>query len=365
MAEDGEGREPAVEAGGGADGPGPPDLGGVTALLTGGGAFIGAHVARELLGAGARVRCLVEPGDRREGLAGLDAEILEASLTDPDGVAEAADGAELLFHCAEDYRIRAPDPSEMRRRNVEATRVVLDAAARAGVGRAVHMSSVGALGRPRGGVPADEETPVRLEEMVGHYQRTKFLAERLARGRAAEGLPVVIVNKSACVGAMDFDPSPIGGLIVDFLARALPAYVDAGRNLVDVRDVARGHLLAAERGRPGRRYILAGRDLTLEELFRLLSQITGIPGPRRRVPRWVPWLYAAWEEALGRVARRPPRVSLEGVRVAQTKMFVDASRAERELGFRASPLRPALGRAVAWFRDRGYVSEGRGHLAAG
>lgn len=356
-------REPGPEES--APGPGPLRLAGATALLTGGGGFVGAHVARALLARGARLRCLVEPGEERAGLAGLEAEVVEGRLTDPERVAEVAEGAAFLFHCAEDYRVWVPDPEEMHRRNVDATGAVLAGAAKAGVARAVHMSSVGALGRSGDGTPATEETPARLEEMVGHYQRTKFLAERIALGRAAAGLPVVIVNRAAPVGELDFDPSPIGRLIIDFLDGALPAYVETGRNLVDVRDVARGHLLAAERGRPGRRYILAGRNLTLAELFRLLSEITGIPAPRRRAPRWVPYLYAAWEEAWARLRRRPPRVSLESVRVARTKMFFDASRAERELGFRISPLRPALERQVAWFRSEGYVRGRRGFLASG
>lgn len=324
------------------------------ALLTGGTGFVGAHVARALLARGVRLRCLVRPGSRRANLEGLDVELAEGDLLHFPSLRDAARGCEAVFHCAADYRLWAPDPAEIYRTNVQGTRNVLRAAAEAGAGRVVHTSSVGALGHARGGAPANEETPVRLEEMVGHYKRSKFLAERAADAWAGRGLPVVIVNPSTPVGELDIRPTPTGQVIVDFLAGRIPAYVETGLNLIDVRDVAEGHLLAAVRGRPGERYILGNRNLTLRELFEALSRIGGLPAPRLRLPHGVALALAAAEGVRARWTGRPPRVSLEGVRMARRPMWFDAAKAVRELGLPQSRVDAALERAVAWFRRNGY-----------
>lgn len=325
------------------------------ALLTGGSGFVGGHVARALLARGARLRCLVRPGGRPGNLEGLDVEPAEGDVLHFPSLRDAVRGCDAVFHCAADYRLWAPDPSEIYRTNVQGTRNVLRAAAEAGVGRVVHTSSVGALGRARGGSPADEETPVRLEEMVGHYNRSKFLAERAADAWAERGLPVLVVNPSAPVGELDVRPTPTGRVIVDFLAGRIPAYVETGLNLIDVRDVAEGHVRAALRGRPGERYILGNRNLTLRRVFEALSRVTGLPAPRVRLPHAVPLAFAAAEGVRARRTGRPPRVALEGVRMARRPMWFDATKAVRELGLPQSPLDAALERAVAWFRRHGYV----------
>lgn len=334
-----------------ADLAGPP----ARALLTGGTGFIGAHVARVLVGDRRRVRCLVRRGSRLDNLEGLPVELAEGDLGDPGSLRAAVEGCEMVFHCAADYRLWAPEPREIYHTNVQGTRNLLRACAEAGVGRAVHTSSVGALGTRDDGRPADEETPASLADMVGHYKRSKFLAERVAEAWAGRGLEVVIVNPSTPVGELDIKPTPTGRVIVDFLNGRIPAYVDTGLNLVDVRDVAEGHLLAAERGRPGERYILGGRNLTLRELLLMLSRLTALPAPRLRLPHAVPALAAAVESAWARRRGRAPRLAPEAVRMARKRMFFDPSKAVRELGLPRSPLEGALERAVAWFRRRGYA----------
>ncbi|MFQ5678253.1 MAG: hopanoid-associated sugar epimerase [Gemmatimonadota bacterium] len=325
------------------------------AFLTGGTGFIGAHVARALLGRGAAVRCLVRPESRRDNLDGLGVEAVEGDLTDYRSLREAVEGCDAVFHCAADYRLWAPDPSELYRTNVQGTRNVLRAAAESGIESVVHTSSVGALGLTRDGTPADETTPVRLSSLIGHYKRSKFLAERVVEEWTRRGLRVFLVNPAAPVGELDIKPTPTGRVIVDFLNGRIPAYVDTGLNVVDVHDVAEGHLLAAERGRPGRRYILGNRNLTLRQILEILSAATGLPRPRLRLPHWAPLLYAAAEGARARRAGRPPRVTLEGVRMARKRMYFDSGRAVRELGLPQSPVEEAVGRAVEWFRRIGYA----------
>ena len=241
------------------------------------------------------------------------------------------------------------------RSGVGGTDRLLQAAAAAGVERVVYTSSVGALGLHPDGRPADETAPVALADMIGHYQRSKYLAERKALEHAAEGVPVVIVNPSTPVGDLDVKPTPTGQMIVDFLNRRIPAYVDSGLNLVDVADVAQGHLLAAERGVVGEKYILGHRNLTLKEIFDLLGRLTGLPSPRLRLPHAIPLAAAAVDTALARLTGRTPRVSLESVRMSRKRMFFDGSRAVRELGLPQSPVEAALTRAVDWFREHGYV----------
>lgn len=324
--------------------------------------FLGIHVARLLASGEGSVRCLVPdpeavPGAVRaavgerarwiRGSAGADCGV--------DTLARAVEGCQTVYHCDEDYRTWARDPREIYRHNVDGTGRVLDAARVAGVGRVVYTSSVGALGRVGGGAVADETTPAGLDDMVGHYQRSKFLAERLVDARVHEGAPVVTVNPPASVGELDLQPTPVGKLIVDFLMGRIPATMDSGRNFVDVREVARGHLLAARRGEIGRRYVLGGENLTVAEFLERLAALTGIRAPERVLPQWVALGYAAAQEIRARITGRPPRVPLESVRAATQKMFFRTSLAEAELGFTAGPLEPALERAVDWFRTEGLL----------
>ena len=324
-------------------------------LVTGGTGFVGTHVVRALLARGRPVRCLVRPQSRRENLEGLSVEIAEGDVTDPASLARAIAGIATLYHCAADYRLWARDPGELQRANVEGTDNVLKAAAAARVARVVYTSSVGALGLTPDGTPADETTPVSRADVVGNYKKSKFDAERVAEAWAGRGLPVVIVNPSTPVGERDVKPTPTGQMIVDFLNRRLPAYVDTGLNLVDVRDVAQGHLLAAEKGRIGEKYILGNRDMTLKEILETLAGLTGLSAPRIRLPHAVPLAAAAAATWAAHLTGRPPRVSLESVRMSRHRMFFDAGKAVRELGLPQTPVEDALGRAVAWFRENGYV----------
>lgn len=321
-------------------------------LVTGGTGFIGAHVVRALLGRGSEVRCLARSGADRTNLEGLPVTIATGDLSDPRSLERACAGVGAVYHVAADYRLWARDPREIYRTNVEGTRSMLRAAASAGVKRFVHTSSVGALGLTNDGTPANESTPVSLDRVVGHYKRSKFLAEREAEAAAAEGLPVVIVNPSTPIGEYDIKPTPTGKIVVDFLARRIPAYVDTGLNLVDVRDVAEGHLLAAERGRTGEKYILGNRNVTLKEMLDVLAGITGLPAPRVRVPHALPLLVGAVDTGWSRITGRAPAVPLEAVRMSRKKMFFDSSKAVRELGLPQTDPALALERAVRWFESR-------------
>jgi dihydroflavonol-4-reductase len=327
----------------------------MTSLVTGGTGFVGAHVARALLAQGDGVRCLVRSASRRDNLAGLDVQIVEGDLCVAATLRDAVAGCRRVFHCAADYRLFTRHPEELYRSNVEGTRNLLRAAGEAGVERVVYTSSVGALGLTKDGSPADESTRVSLDRMIGHYKRSKYLAERVAEEAAAEGVPVVIVNPSTPVGELDIKPTPTGKMIVDFLNRRMPAYVDTGLNLVDVRDVAQGHLLAAERGQVGEKYILGNRDLTLRDIFGLLSRLTGLPAPRWRVPHLLPLVAAAIDTGLARILEREPRISLESVRMSRYRMFFSSAKAVEELGLPQSSVEGALERAVEWFRSHGYA----------
>lgn len=328
----------------------------MTALVTGGTGFVGAHVVRALLARGEdRVRCLARPGGDRSNLEGCDVEIVEGDLRDQTSLRTACAGCGEVYHCAADYRLFVRRPRDIYASNVDGTRNLLAAAAEAGAERIVYTSSVGALGLVRGGLPATETTPVSVSAMVGHYKRSKYLAERVAVEAAAAGAPVVIVNPSTPVGELDVKPTPTGRIIVDFLAGRLPAYVDTGLNLIDVRDVAQGHLLAAEHGRVGEKYILGHRNVTLVEMLRMLADITGMKAPRLRLPHWLPVGAAALATGWARLAGGEPRVPLDSARMARHRMFFDAGKAVRELGLVQSPIREALERAVRWFEENGYV----------
>jgi dihydroflavonol-4-reductase len=312
-------------------------------------------VARALLERGEEVRCLVRDSSPWGNLEGLDVELVQGDLRDAAALKRAVDGCARVFHCAADYRLHVPDPETMYASNVEGTRNVMAASHDCGVERVVYTSTVGALGLNDDGSPADESVPVEVDAMVGHYKRSKFLAERVAEEWAAKGLPVVIVNPSAPVGDMDVKPTATGQMIVDFLLGRMRAYVDTGLNLVDVRDVAEGHVLAAERGRIGEKYILGNRDMTLKEICDTLSEITGIPAPNVKLPHWVPLAAAAVDTSFSRLARRAPRISMDAVRLSRHRMFFDPSKAVRELGMPQTPIEDALRRAVDWFESNGYT----------
>ncbi len=324
-------------------------------LVTGGSGFVGVHVVRALVAEGHDVRCLVRPGSRLDNLEGLAVEVVAGDLTDPSTLARAVRGVATLYHVAADYRLWAKDPRELYLANVGGTENILRAAADAGVARVVYTSSVAALGLKDDGSPADETTPVERRRIIGHYKKSKYDAERVAEGWAARGLALVIVNPSTPIGERDIKPTPTGQMIVDFLNRRIPAYVDTGLNLVDVRDVAAGHLAAAQKGRAGERYILGNRNMSLKEILDLLARLTGRPSPSVRLPHWIPLAAAAVTTAASRVTGRAPRVSFESVRMATHRMFFDAGKAVRELRLPQTPVEEPLSRAVAWFRARGYV----------
>ena len=326
------------------------------AFVTGGTGFIGAAIVRALLAEGHEVRTLVRPGGDRRNLSGLAVEPWEGDLLDPIALQRGLTGCQFLFHAAADYRLWTPNPAAMYAANVTGTRNVLQAALTTGVSRVVYTSSVGTLGNPGDGTPGTEETPVTFSDMVGDYKKSKFLAEREAEGFLSRGLPLTIVNPSTPIGPRDIKPTPTGKIIVDFLNGRMPAYLDTGLNIIDVDECARGHLLAANRGRIGAKYILGGENLTLAQIFQLLAEITGRPAPKVRLP-YLPILAAAWiNEGLSRVTGREPLIPLAGVRMARKKMFFDPSRAVAELGLEQKPATAALERAVDWFRSNGYVS---------
>lgn len=319
-------------------------------LVTGASGFLGWHIASVLLERGYRVRALVRPSS---SVRELDVEVVHGDLRDKQSLVSAVRGCEVVFHAAADYRLWAPDPQELYRSNVDGTRNLLEAARGAGVERFVYTSTVGCIGIPKDGV-GDETTPVSLADMTGAYKRSKFLAEQVALEFARSGFPVVIVNPTAPVGDHDFKPTPTGKIIVDFLNRSLPAFVDTGLNICSARDTAEGHLLALERGRPGERYILGSENLTLEQIFQLLEQVSGVPAPRRRIPYVAAWVAGALSTAWASATGRPPLAPLDGVRMARKKMFVRHDKAFHELGFRPGPAVDALRRAVEWFRENGY-----------
>ncbi len=324
-----------------------------TVLVTGASGFVGCHVARALVERGDRVRALVRERANLAALAGVDVELVRGDLREPASLDRAAHGCNEVYHVAADYRLWVPEPREMFAANLEGTRNVLEAARRASVARIVHTSTVGTLGIPDD-APGREDTPVAYADMVGPYKQSKFLAERAVLDAARDGSPVVIVNPSTPVGEYDFKPTPTGRIIVDFLNRRMPAYLDTGLNLVDVRDVARGHLMAAERGRIGERYILGGENLALREFFERLATLSGMAAPRVRIPYAVAYGFALGAEAFARtVTHRAPRASLTEVRMARKRMWFDSAKARDELGYAPGPIDEALRRAIEFFRQSG------------
>jgi dihydroflavonol-4-reductase len=332
----------------------------VTAFVTGATGFVGAHVVRALLAAGRRVRCLVRPGSNTALLTDQTVEQIAGDVTDAASVRRGMAGCDEAFHCAADYRLYARDPAEIYRTNVDGTRAVLAAVEALGTPRLVYTSSVATLAARPDGAPADERAVATVDQVIGDYKRSKLLAEREVNAAAARGLPVVVVSPSTPVGDGDVKPTPTGKIIVDFLAGRMPAYVETGLNLIDVRDVAAGHVLAAERGRPGERYILANENLTLKDLLARLARIAGRSAPRLRLPHWLPLAIAHMEAPVARLLGREPRIPLDGVRMARKPMFFDGGKAVRELGLPQSPIEPALRRAVDWFTANGYVAAAGG-----
>jgi dihydroflavonol-4-reductase len=320
-------------------------------LVTGASGFVGWHVARRLIERGHTVKALVRATSK---LRELDVEPVVGDLRDAASLERAVAGCGLVFHVAADYRLWAPDPEELYRSNVDGTRNLLTAARAAGVERVIYTSTVGCIGVPKGG-EGDEDCAVALEDMAGTYKRSKFLAEKAALEFAASGLPVIAVNPTAPIGDHDFKPTPTGKIILDFLKGAMPAFIDTGLNLVDVRDVAEGNLLACERGRPGERYILGCENLTLAQILGRVAEIAGRPAPRIRLPYFVAYAAGVASTGWARVSGKPPVAPLDAVRMARKKMWVSSDKARRELGYVPSPVDDALARAVKWFRTNGYV----------
>lgn len=323
------------------------------ALVTGANGFVGAHVARALLQSGREVRAMARSGSDMRALDGVECERVVADLRDPDSLERATAGCDEVFHVAADYRLWALEEAPMYAANVEGTRNIIAASLRAGVNRIVYTSTVGSLGVGADGV-GREDTPVSISEMIGPYKRSKFLAERLALDAARAGAPIVIVNPSTPIGPLDYKPTPTGRIIVDFLNRRMPAYVDTGLNLVCVEDVARGHLLAAERGTAGEKYILGGENLTLKQMLVRLGRIAGLAAPKIRAPWIAACAFALAGEAIARViTHRAPRASLVEVRMARKKMFFDSGKARAALGYTSAPVDEGLARAVKFFRETG------------
>ena len=324
-------------------------------LVTGGTGFVGRAVVTALINDGRQVRVLAR-NPQHPALDGLEVELALGDLRDTLSLKKAIKGCHRLFHVAADYRLWVPEPQEMYGTNVDGTRNLLAAAAAAGVEKAVYTSTVGALGNPGDGRPGTEETPVSLAEMVGHYKRSKFLAEQAALDFAREGLPLVVVNPSTPVGPWDWRPTPTGQMIVDYLQGRMPAYLETGLNVVHVKDVARGHLLAAEKGRVGEKYILGHENLSLSQILQMLGQISGRPAPKVKLP-YVPVLALAYASEFWarHVSHGSPRLNVTAVRMAHKYMYFDSSKAMQELGYAPSPVRQALNEAVEWFREHHYV----------
>ena len=323
-------------------------------FLTGATGFLGGHIARLLVEQGRSVRALVRPSSDLGVIEDLSIEPVTGDLCDAASLGAAIKGCRELFHVAADYRLWALNPAEIYASNVEGTRNILRVAREAGVERVVYTSTVGCVGVKGNGEAGDENTAVSLSDMAGPYKRSKYLAEQVVLEFAAEGLPVVIVNPTAPVGEADRKPTPTGQIIVDFLRGAMPAYLDTGLNMVDVRDVARGHLAAMEQGVSGERYILGGRNMTLRGIFEALSKISGRPAPKIRIPYAAAYAFGAVSTAAARLTGLPPRVPLDAVRMAREKMFVDSTKAEHEIGFSAGPVEEAFERAIRWFRNNRY-----------
>ena len=326
------------------------------AFVTGASGFLGSHVAKILCEQGARLRLLVRASSNLKNLQGLNADTVTGDLRDPASLEKALAGCDTVFHVAADYRLWVRDPHQMYRANVEGTRALLDAARKNAVQRIVYTSSVATIGFTSNGHTADEDSPVSLDDMIGHYKRSKFMAEQIALEAGRSGMHVVTVNPTTPVGEQDVKPTPTGRIVLDFLKRKFPAYVETGLNLVDVRDCARGHVAALEKGKSGERYILGGENLTLKQILDKLAAITGLSSPRVKLPYIFAFATGIIDETItGRMLNKEPRATMDAVRMGKKMMFATSAKAERELGWKIVPVDDALRRAVVWFRDNGYV----------
>jgi dihydroflavonol-4-reductase len=328
----------------------------MTTLVTGATGFLGSHVARQLVMAGHSVRVFVRRESNLQSLEGLAVEKCEGDLRDLPSIDRAMKGVRRVFHVAADYRLWTKNPDEIYETNVEGTRRLLEVAGQAGVERVVYTSTVATIAVPgHGAALPNESTRATVAQMIGHYKRSKFLAELEAIKAAGAGVPVVIVNPTAPVGPGDWKPTPTGRIIVDFLNGKMPAYVDTGLNIVAVEDAAAGHLLAAAHGRIGERYILGARNMTLKQILDALAAIAGRPAPRVRLPHAVALAAGYADEFFSRLTGREPKIPIEGVKMSRHRMFVESDKAERELGYKPGAVEPALARAVRWYEEHGYV----------
>jgi dihydroflavonol-4-reductase len=329
-------------------------------FLTGATGFVGHHVARALAAEGAELRLLVRKTSNLKNLEGLRGDTYLGDLLDPESLRAGLEGCDAVMHVAADYRLWIRDPATMYRANVEGTCELLRMAREAGVKRVVYTSSVATMHFRTDGLVINEDTPVSLKDMVGHYKRSKFLAEQEAIKAAESGQQVMILNPTTPVGPNDAKPTPTGRIFVDFLNGKFPAYMETGLNLVDVAEVARTHVAALTVGKPGKRYILGGENLTLKQILDKMSAITGIPSPTVKIPFAVAATYAFFEEWItGRIRGKEPRATLEEVRMGRKKMFASSARAQQELDFRIVPVYPAMRAAIEWFRANGYAPQGR------
>lgn len=331
-------------------------------FVTGSTGFVGSHVAKALAQRGADLRLLVRKSSNMANLSGMHAPpsltTITGDLLDPESLRPGIRGCDFVFHVAADYRLWVRDPKQMYAANVDGTRELLRIAREEGVRRVIYTSSVATMGFKSDGSIVDENAPVSLADMVGHYKRSKFLAEQEALKAAYDGQEVMVLNPTTPIGAGDIKPTPTGRIIVDFLNRKFPAYVDTGLNLVDVEEVAHTHVAAIEKGIPGERYILGGENLTLKQILDKMSAITGLPSPATRVPHAVAMAFAFFDENItGRIRGKEPRATVEAVRMGKKKMFASSAKATRELGFRQVPVYQAMRSAIDWFRANGYAPQ--------
>jgi dihydroflavonol-4-reductase len=325
-------------------------------FLTGSTGFVGSHVAREYVAAGAELRLLARATSKLTAIEGLAAEVVVGDLRQPESLRTALRGCDALVHVAADYRLWVRDPKEMYAANVDGTRELLRIAREEGVGKGVYTSSVATMGFKTDGSIVDEGTPVSLADMIGPYKRSKFMAEQEAIAAARAGQHVMILNPTTPIGAGDAKPTPTGRIVVDFLNRKFPAYVDTGLNLVDVAEVARMHVVALDSGMPGERYILGGENLTLKQILDRMSAITGLPSPTMKVPHAVAMIFAFFDETItGKIRGKEPRATVEAVRMGRKYMFASSAKAERDLGFRVLPVYNAMRTAIEWFVANGYA----------
>ena len=326
------------------------------AFVTGATGFVGSHVARALAAQGADLRLLVRSGSDLRNIQELQAERVMGDLRDAASLKKAVAGCDVVFHVAADYRLWVRDPDEMYRSNVEGTKAILEAARESKVRRVVYTSSVATMGFQSNGHLANEESPVSLANMIGPYKRSKYMAEELAIEAGKSGMDVVVVNPTTPVGERDIKPTPTGRIVVDFLKKKFPAYVDTGLNLVDVAECAQGHIAALEKGRSGERYILGGENLTLKQILDRLADITGLPSPNIKVPYVVALATGVVDQVVtGYIRNREPRATIDAVRMGRKKMFVSSGKAEQDLGWKTVPVNAALRRAVEWFQANGYA----------